>query len=107
MKAMRLRAPRTPLVLDEIADPEPGEAEVQIRVGACAVCRTDLHVVEGERVIRSVANLTRRDGEESLALAPRVPVTTRTTGYPLARANEALDDLRAGRVEGAAVVLPR
>jgi propanol-preferring alcohol dehydrogenase len=60
----------------------------------------------GERVIRSVANLTRRDGEEFLALAPRVPVVTRVTPYPLERANDALGDLRAGRFVGAAVVIP-
>jgi propanol-preferring alcohol dehydrogenase len=61
----------------------------------------------GERSIRSIANLTRRDAEEFLALAPRVPVKTTTRPYPLARANEALDDLRAGRLEGAAVLVPR
>jgi propanol-preferring alcohol dehydrogenase len=60
----------------------------------------------GERSIRSVANLTRRDAEEFLALAPRVPVKTTVRPYPLARANEALDDLRAGRVDGAAVLVP-
>jgi propanol-preferring alcohol dehydrogenase len=58
----------------------------------------------GERSIRSVANLTRRDGEEFLALAPTVPVRTAVTAYPLAGANDALDALRAGRIEGAAVV---
>ena len=58
----------------------------------------------GERVVRSVANLTRRDGEEFLALAPAVPVRTHVTEYPLERANEALDDLRAGRVTGSAVL---
>jgi alcohol dehydrogenase, propanol-preferring len=58
----------------------------------------------GERSIRSVANLTRRDGEEFLALAPQVPVRTTVTTYPLERANDALDDLRAGRFEGAAVI---
>jgi propanol-preferring alcohol dehydrogenase len=60
----------------------------------------------GERTIRSVANLTRRDGEEFLALAPRVPVRTETVPYPLARANDALEDLRRGRVRGAAVLVP-
>ncbi len=59
----------------------------------------------GERVVRSVANLTRRDGEEFLALAPRVPVRTEVQTYPLAKANEALSDLRAGRVKGAAVLV--
>ena len=58
-----------------------------------------------EREIVSVANLTRRDGDEFLALAARVPVKTTVTPYPLARANEALDDLRAGRVHGAAVLV--
>lgn len=60
----------------------------------------------GERVVRSVANLTRKDGEELLALAPKVPVVTETTSYPLERANDALEDLRNGRFEGAAVLVP-
>ena len=60
----------------------------------------------GERIIRSVANLTRQDGEEFLALAPKVPVVTEVQSYPLSAANEALDDLRAGRVRGAAVLVP-
>jgi propanol-preferring alcohol dehydrogenase len=60
----------------------------------------------GERSIRSVANLTRRDGEEFLALAPQVPVRTTVTTYPLERAEEALSDLRAGAFEGTAVLLP-
>jgi alcohol dehydrogenase, propanol-preferring len=59
----------------------------------------------GERAVRSVANLTRRDGEEFLALAPQVPVRTEVETYPLERANEALDRLRAGRVRGAAVLV--
>jgi propanol-preferring alcohol dehydrogenase len=58
----------------------------------------------GERVLRSVANLTRRDGEEFLALAPRVPVRTEVEAYPLAEANEALARLRAGEIRGAAVL---
>jgi propanol-preferring alcohol dehydrogenase len=58
-----------------------------------------------ERVVRSVANLTRRDAEEFLALAPEVPVRTEVEAHPLARANEALDRLRAGRVRGAAVLV--
>jgi propanol-preferring alcohol dehydrogenase len=58
----------------------------------------------GERVLRSVANLTRRDGEEFLALAPRVPVRTEVEVFPMERANEALAALRAGSVRGAAVL---
>jgi alcohol dehydrogenase, propanol-preferring len=59
-----------------------------------------------ERTIRSVANLTRRDGEEFLALARRVPVMTSVTTYELSRAEEALTDLRAGAFTGTAVVVP-
>ncbi len=59
-----------------------------------------------ERSVRSVANLTRRDGDELLALAPRAGVSTRVTTYPLHDANEALADLRAGRFTGAAVLVP-
>ena len=59
-----------------------------------------------ERTVRSVANLTRRDGEEFLALAPRVPVRTEVTAYPLEAAGAALEDLRSGRLRGAAVVVP-
>jgi propanol-preferring alcohol dehydrogenase len=58
-----------------------------------------------ERVVRSVANLTRRDGEEFLALAPMVPVKTEVHPYPLEKAGDALDDLRAGRFDGAAVIV--
>ncbi len=61
----------------------------------------------GERVLRSVANLTRRDGEEFLALAARARVKSRVRTYPLAAANEALGDLREGRLEGAAVLVPQ
>ncbi|SER21441.1 alcohol dehydrogenase, propanol-preferring [Solimonas aquatica] len=58
----------------------------------------------GERSIQSVANLTRRDAREFLALAPQVPIHTQTRCYPLAQANQALADLRAGRLLGAAVL---
>jgi propanol-preferring alcohol dehydrogenase len=60
----------------------------------------------GERVVRSVANLTRRDGEEFLALAPRIPVRTTTEPFPLAEANKALERLRSGALTGAAVLVP-
>jgi propanol-preferring alcohol dehydrogenase len=59
-----------------------------------------------ERTIRSVANLTRRDGTEFLALAPKVPIRTTVTTYPLQAAEQALDDLRAGRFNGSAVIVP-
>jgi alcohol dehydrogenase, propanol-preferring len=63
-------------------------------------------ILWGERVVRSVANLTRRDAEEFLALAPQVPVRTEVHTFPLEQANEALACLREGRLRGAAVLLP-
>ncbi|MGA2471559.1 MAG: zinc-dependent alcohol dehydrogenase family protein [Solirubrobacteraceae bacterium] len=63
-------------------------------------------VLWGERVLRSVANLTRADAVELLDLAPRAGVSTRVHSYPLESANEALDDLREGRFTGAAVLVP-
>jgi len=62
-------------------------------------------ILWGERVLRSVANLTRRDGEEFLALAPQVPVRTEVQAFPLAEANQALAALREGRIRGAGVLV--
>jgi len=59
----------------------------------------------GERVVRSVANLTRKDGEEFLALAPTIPVRAAVSPYPLERAAQALADLRSGAVHGAAALV--
>jgi propanol-preferring alcohol dehydrogenase len=59
-----------------------------------------------ERALVSVANLTRQDGVDFLGLAPRIGIVTKTTPYPLREANQALADLRAGRFEGAAVLVP-
>ncbi|MGH2953279.1 MAG: zinc-dependent alcohol dehydrogenase family protein [Solirubrobacterales bacterium] len=83
--------------------------------GGVVVC-SGIHMTEipafpyellwGERAVRTVANLTRRDGDEFLALAPKVPVRTTVTEYPLEEANEALADLRSGRLHGAAVLRP-
>ena len=84
-----------------------------VRKGGTVVC-AGIHMSDipslpyerlwGERVVRSVANLTRADGEEFLALAPKVPVATSVETLPLERANEALARLREGRVEGALVL---
>jgi alcohol dehydrogenase, propanol-preferring len=63
-------------------------------------------ILWGERTLRSVANLTRADGEEFLALAPRVPVRTEVETFPLPEANEALDRLRSGNIRGSAVLVP-
>jgi propanol-preferring alcohol dehydrogenase len=63
------------------------------------------HLLWEERTIRSVANLTRQDGEEFLEIAPQVPVKTEVTPYRLEDANQALDDLRSGKLDGAAVLM--
>ena len=62
-------------------------------------------ILWGERSVRSVANLTRADGEEFLSLAPQVPVRTEVTPFPLEGANEALAALRGGMIQGAAVLV--
>ena len=86
-----------------------------VRKGGVVVCAgihmTDIpafpyELLWGERAVRSVANLTRRDGEEFLALAPRAGVHTEVEVFPLGQANEALDRLRRGDVRGAAVLVP-
>lgn len=86
-----------------------------VRKGGTVVC-AGIHMSDipafpyadlwGERVIRSIANLTRADGAEFMALASRIPLTTHVSRYPLGDANRALDDLRAGRLQGAAVLVP-
>lgn len=86
-----------------------------VRKGGVVVCAgihmTDIpsfsyELLWGERVLRSVANLTRRDGEEFLALAPRVPVRSEVEAFPLEEANTALERLRRGDIRGAAVLVP-
>jgi alcohol dehydrogenase, propanol-preferring len=86
-----------------------------VRKGGQVVCAgihmTDIpsfpyELLWGERVLRSVANLTRRDGDEFLALAPRVPIRTEIEEFSLEQANEALDRLRRGGIRGAAVLVP-
>jgi propanol-preferring alcohol dehydrogenase len=85
-----------------------------VRKGGTVVCggihMSDIpgfpyEILWGERVVRSVANLTRQDGIEFLEIAPRVPVRTTVETWPLARANEALAALREGRLRGAAVLV--
>jgi alcohol dehydrogenase, propanol-preferring len=63
-------------------------------------------ILWGERVLRSVANLTREDGERFLALAPQVPIRTQVEAFDLENAGDALDRLRAGHIRGGAVILP-
>jgi propanol-preferring alcohol dehydrogenase len=84
-----------------------------VEKGGCVVC-AGIHMSDipsfpyadlwGERTIRSVANLTRQDGRQLLALAQNMTIRTTVTSFPLERANEALASLRAGTLEGAAVL---
>ena len=148
MRAMILDAPNQRLRLADVPSPVPNSHQVLIQVHTCGICRTDLHIVDGEltnsklplipghqivgtvvktgeqvtnfrvgervgvpwlvwreRILRSVANLTRQDGEEFLALAPHIPIHTEVEAFPLTAANEALDALRSGKIKGAAVLI--
>jgi propanol-preferring alcohol dehydrogenase len=64
------------------------------------------HILWEERQVVSIANLTRQDATDFLAIAPKAGIRTETVPYPLERANEALADLREGRLQGAAVLIP-
>ncbi|MEJ0016497.1 MAG: zinc-dependent alcohol dehydrogenase family protein [Acetobacteraceae bacterium] len=97
-------APVGPLVPAALKAVERGGTVVCAGIHMSLIPAFSYDILWGERVLRSVANLTRQDGEEFLALAPKVPVRVRTLPYPLEQANEALDDLRAGRLQGAAVL---
>ena len=122
MYAMVLSARGERLTFQQRPDPVPGPGEVRVKVSACGVCRTDLHVVDGELPdisypiipghevegcqILSVANLTRKDGIDFLAAVAKINIQTHTTVFPLVEANEALACLREGKLTGAAVLRP-
>ena len=84
-----------------------------VRKGGAVICAgihmSDIpsfpyEILWGERTVRSVANLTRRDGREFLELAPKIPIESKVQCYPLEQVNDALDDLKSGRVNGSAVI---
>ena len=122
MRAMILDAPHAVLRLDKATRmPQPGAGEVLIQVHACGVCRTDLHILDGERACPKLPLVPGheivsvpwpRPALESSALAwarrgtVARPIRTTTTQFSLIDANQALAALRAGRVEGAAVLVP-
>ena len=83
MKAMRLHKQGNSLVLEDLPIPVPGPDEVLIKVSTCAVCRTDLHVC---------------DGEEFLSLIDELPVKIETQTFPLKDANVVLDKFRSGEI---------
>lgn len=106
LDAAILFAPVGALVPEALSRVAPGGSVVCAGIHMSDVPSFPYRLLWEERTLRSVANLTRRDAEELLALAPQVPVRTHTTAYALGDANRALDDLRAGRLEGAAVLVP-
>ena len=98
-------APVGPLVPAALRVLSPGGTVVCAGIHMSDIPSFPYALLWEERQVRSVANLTRRDGEEFLALAPKVPVRTTVTTFPLEDANRALDSLRAGKLEGAVVIV--
>jgi propanol-preferring alcohol dehydrogenase len=99
-------APVGALVPEALSHVQPGGTVVCAGIHMSDIPAFPYARLWGERVVRSVANLTRRDGREFLQLAARLRIRTETTSYPLGDANRALADLRGRRIEGAAVIVP-
>ncbi len=99
-------APVGPLVPEALSRTEPGGIVVCAGIHMSDIPTFPYGLLWGERTVRSVANLTRADATEFLALAAEVSIHTHVQIYPLADANRALSDLRAGRLSGAAVLVP-
>jgi propanol-preferring alcohol dehydrogenase len=97
-------APVGPLMIEALRHSAKGARIVSAGIHMSDIPSFPYAELWGERSLMSVANLTREDGREFLELAPQVPVHTEVTEYPLERANEALDDIRSGRLVGAAVL---
>jgi propanol-preferring alcohol dehydrogenase len=104
LEAAIIFAPVGALVPEALRATERGGRVVSAGIHMSDIPSFPYELLWGERSLSSVANLTRQDGEELLGLAARVPVRTEVTTYPLDRANEALDDLRSGRLRAAAVL---
>jgi propanol-preferring alcohol dehydrogenase len=105
LDAALIFAPVGPLVVEALRATIKGGTVVCGGIHMSDIPSFPYKLLWDERQIRSVANLTRADGEEFLAIAPQVPVKTQVTTYPLQDANQALDDLRDGQLQGAAVLL--
>jgi propanol-preferring alcohol dehydrogenase len=106
LEAAIIFAPAGALVPTALAALAPGGTLVLGGIHMSDIPSFPYELLWHERTVRSVANLTRDDGHEFLSLAPQVPVRTEVTQYPLEQAEQALDDLRAGRFTGAAVLVP-
>jgi propanol-preferring alcohol dehydrogenase len=106
LDAAIIYAPLGSLVPAALAATRKGGVVVCAGIHMSDIPQFPYRLLWGERAVRSVANLTRSDGEEFLALAPRAGLRPEVRTYPLAAANEALADLRGGRLAGAAVLIP-
>jgi alcohol dehydrogenase, propanol-preferring len=106
LEAAIIFAPVGPLVPAALRGLAPGGTVVCAGIHMSDIPSFPYEILWLERSVRSVANLTRLDGEELLAVAPQVPVVTRIKTYPLQETGEALADLRAGEFTGAAVIVP-
>jgi propanol-preferring alcohol dehydrogenase len=106
LDAAILFAPAGTLVPVALRAVEKGGVVVCAGIHMSDIPALPYHLLWGERVLRSVANLTRRDGEEFLRVAPAVPVRTTVETFQLSAANEALNRLRRGELRGAAVLVP-
>jgi propanol-preferring alcohol dehydrogenase len=98
-------APAGPLVPTALKAVAKGGTVVCAGIHMTTIPAFSYDLLWGERTIRSVANLTRRDGVEFMTLAPQVPVRTEVQTFALAEANEALRRLKNGRIKGAAVLV--
>lgn len=104
LDAALIFAPLGSLLVDALRATDKGGTVVSGGIHMSDIPAFPYHLLWNERQIRSVANLTRQDGEEFLSIAPHVPVKTEITPYPLENANQALNDLRNGQIQGAAVL---
>ncbi|MBK8386697.1 MAG: zinc-dependent alcohol dehydrogenase family protein [Candidatus Accumulibacter sp.] len=105
MDAAILFAPAGELVPQALRHTAKGGTVICAGIHMSNIPEFPYEILWGERCVRSIANLTRRDGEEFFAIAPRAGVRTEVTCFPLAAANQALQQLRAGQVRGAAVLV--
>jgi propanol-preferring alcohol dehydrogenase len=106
LDAALIFAPVGPLVPEALARTAPAGVVVCAGIHMSDIPAFAYRLLWEERVVRSVANLTRADAREFLALAATMPIRTHTTPYALANANDALGDLRTGSLSGAAVIMP-
>jgi propanol-preferring alcohol dehydrogenase len=106
LDAAIIYAPVGALVPAALAATAKGAAVVCAGIHMSDIPSFAYRLLWGERVVRSIANLTRRDGDEFLGLAAKIPIRVHAQVYPLGEANRALADLRGGRVSGAAVLVP-